>query len=106
MIRLVTFFAKSSGKSTANIGSLLLDDFGKPLGVLNLTNRFGLKDSATGMLDLIERFPVHEIKEKYLAAKKIDHVLSMQDIFLQAPIPLPKRNVICVGKRFKSIESR
>jgi 2-keto-4-pentenoate hydratase/2-oxohepta-3-ene-1,7-dioic acid hydratase in catechol pathway len=100
MLRLVSFLVKSSSRSSANIGSLIIDNLGKPLGVVNLTSKFGLLDSATGMLDLIERFPVHEIIEKTAIAQKSDQVLSIQDIILQAPIPVPKRNVMCVGKNY------
>jgi 2-keto-4-pentenoate hydratase/2-oxohepta-3-ene-1,7-dioic acid hydratase in catechol pathway len=99
MLRLVSFVVKSSNK--ASIGSLLIDHLGKPLGVLNLSSSFGLQDSSAGMLNLIERFPVQDIKERTINLKKSEQqLLAMQDIILQAPIPLPKRNVMCVGKNY------
>ena len=98
MLRLVSFVFKSSNK--ASIGSLLIDHLGKPLGVLNLSSSFGLQDSSAGMLNLIERFSVQDIKERTINLKKSEQLLAMQDIILQAPIPLPKRNVMCVGKNY------
>jgi hypothetical protein len=53
------------------------------------------------MLNLIERFPVQDIKERTINLKKSEQLLAMQDIILQAPIPLLKRNVMCVGKNYK-----
>ena len=97
MLRLVSFVVKSSNK--ASIGSLLIDHLGKPHGVFNLSSSFGLQDSSDGMLNLIERFP-QDIKERTINLKKSEQLLAMQDIILQAPIPLPKRNVMCVGKNY------
>lgn len=74
----------------AHVGAVIAD--GKT--VVDLTEA----GVATSMLDLIERFD--------LLREKIDRVLSsgatrpMDRIEILAPIPVPRRNIFCVGKNY------
>ncbi|MFY9698607.1 MAG: fumarylacetoacetate hydrolase family protein [Rhodoplanes sp.] len=70
------------------------------------SNQVGIVDEARGriraidgvrdMLDLIER--IEEIRP-HLAGGGSD--LSLSDVRLLAPIPIPRRNIFCVGKNYR-----
>jgi 2-keto-4-pentenoate hydratase/2-oxohepta-3-ene-1,7-dioic acid hydratase in catechol pathway len=76
--------------SAAHVGALMAD--GKT--VVDLTEA-GI---ATSMLDLIERFA--SLREKIGAVLSSGATRPLDRIEILAPIPVPRRNIFCVGKNY------
>jgi 2-keto-4-pentenoate hydratase/2-oxohepta-3-ene-1,7-dioic acid hydratase in catechol pathway len=53
---------------------------------------------ANGMIDLIERFGA--IREQIASAVASGKAIPLESVELLAPIPVPKRNIFCVGKNY------
>mmetsp|Transcript_5979 Transcript_5979/g.8377 ORF Transcript_5979/g.8377 Transcript_5979/m.8377 type:complete len:324 (+) Transcript_5979:33-1004(+) len=110
MLRLVSFLHKSSNlspKPISAVGSLLVDHVGNPVGLMDLNHFEEDKNPENNrMLQLIdktskERRLLSEIREQSADALKRRSFIPISDVILQAPIPVPRRNVMCVGKNYK-----
>ena len=103
MLRFVSF-AKKSGSKHVNVGSLICDQNGNPSAIVDLTNAFKLNEN-DGMIDFIEKFSSNKITKEIVVEHTSNTIASgktlpFEEISLSAPIPIPRRNVMCVGKNY------
>ena len=83
-------FITFSRNGVAHVGALMVDD----TQVADLTEA-GI---ASEMLDLIRGFGA--LRQKVETLLKAENVLPVDQVEILAPIPLPQRNIFCVGKNY------
>lgn len=100
-MKFVTF---SDASDNVRLGALLPTDM-----VLDLTAAGAGSIATRSMLDLIDGGPealdfVHTLETRALAGDDalLSHVTHLDDVRLLAPIPRPRKNVICVGLNYRS----
>jgi 2-keto-4-pentenoate hydratase/2-oxohepta-3-ene-1,7-dioic acid hydratase in catechol pathway len=92
-MKLVTFTAGSSSVGTARgVGVVDVD-----AGVVHEVT--GLIPAGAGVVDLIERWP--ELAPGVRAGAATAPRYALGEVRLHAPIPVPRRNIFCVGKNYR-----
>jgi 2-keto-4-pentenoate hydratase/2-oxohepta-3-ene-1,7-dioic acid hydratase in catechol pathway len=100
IVKLVTF---NSAKNTANRVGLLINDT-KVFDLANASKYVSNAAIPTSVLSLIEKngdnTAVDSLKRIVDKGVADADLVNLDEVTLQAPIPLPHRNVICVGKNY------